>query len=212
MRQYKCIITLSQSASYSYHICSLHFYWFWWAIACSLGGNSEYDIFPQQLECSAIFPVISIFSSWKKGRYPTTGREWVKFRASLILYDIEESIQLFYLYLPAYVLGVLVILTILPYFCFNKQSYFWSINCEAELKGISIIILSSVLWTYQIILGKYRTWNLYTQKIVESMKTSTCVRENVYSKEIFYTQHRHKIQTVHIMQKALRCIEKQIKR
>lgn len=92
--------------------CSLHMYWFWWATVCSLGGNSEYNFFPQELQCSAIFPITSILSSWKKGRYLITGKEWVQVKISLILHDIEESIQLFYLYLSAYILGLLVILTI----------------------------------------------------------------------------------------------------
>lgn len=131
MRQYKCIITLSQSASCSYHICSFHIYWFWWVVACSLGGNSEYDIFPQELVlCN--FPT-SIFSSWKKGRYLTTGKEWVKFRTSLILHDIEEFIQLSYIYLPAHVL----------------ESWLFQLYCHISV-SMSVRFLVNKLWNWSL--------------------------------------------------------------
>lgn len=82
---------------------------------CSLCGNSEYNFFSTRIPEFCHFPNyfhMLILKKKKKGRYLTTGKDGVKCKTSLIQHDIIESIQLFYLYLSSYILGVRVILTI----------------------------------------------------------------------------------------------------
>jgi len=58
------------------------------------------------------FPDYFHFLILKKGKKSHNRREQVKFKISLISHDVEESIQLYYSYLSASILEVLVTLTI----------------------------------------------------------------------------------------------------
>lgn len=122
-RQYKCIITIS--------IClllipgfALYIFIGFGELFCVHYVETVNTIFFQKnynvLWFSRLFP----FSHLDK-REDMTGREWVKFKTSLIPHDREESIQFFYLYLSACVLGVLVLLTTWTSVIFLFQSINW---------------------------------------------------------------------------------------
>lgn len=122
-RQYKCIITIS--------VClllipgfALYIFIGFGELLCVHYVETVNTIFFQKnynvLWFSRSFP----FSHLDK-REDMTGREWVKFKTSLIPHDREESIQFFYLYLSAYVLGVLVLLTTWTSVIFLFQSINW---------------------------------------------------------------------------------------
>lgn len=132
MRQYKCIITLSQSVSCSYHICFLHIYWFWWAVACSLGGNSEYDIFPQELVfCN--FPTYLQFLVLKKGKISHDRKGMSKIQ-NFLDSIWHRRISSVILLIPARTcLGSPSYFDYIAVFLFHCQLDSWSINCETEV-------------------------------------------------------------------------------